>query len=138
MLQCKKRHVAICPQYENKGVCSKGKSCPYPHPKLKKFRKDKYRSDETDVSEKNKCGEFCNIKDFENDQPKLIEEGDGISGRYYSKLEYEGDEIRTRKRKNDDDFINNLTGSDWLKKRPRVGDLPGFIPLDTDTDSNLS
>lgn len=30
-LQCKERHINICPELEKTGKCAKGKNCPYPH-----------------------------------------------------------------------------------------------------------
>ncbi|KAG8228682.1 hypothetical protein J437_LFUL008670 [Ladona fulva] len=43
-VDCKKRHINICPDFEKKGECLKGKNCPYPHIKAKRNQPKKRMS----------------------------------------------------------------------------------------------
>lgn len=133
--KCKKRHTAMCPEYEEKGVCSKGKSCPYPHPKL-------IKSHPKDISTETVCTEkivpVVNFKtEVDGNKSEEVSDNDLKTNRYYCAQEFVMDsEVTTSKRANDENLEDSLVTSDWLRKRPKIGDLPGFIPLDADSNQS--
>ncbi|KAG8327734.1 hypothetical protein J6590_012782 [Homalodisca vitripennis] len=118
--QCAKRHQAICPSFE-KGTCSRGKYCPYPHPKSKSDEKLK--------------GKFKYLK--RKPQPeKHVEKVSHSNLRYFEDVNLQKEnEIQLTENLEKtvkDNFEEDEERSHPFKNRPRLGSLPSFIPLSFD------
>jgi hypothetical protein len=118
-LQCKKRHVNICPEFDRSGTCSKGKSCPYPH-------KDSKKKTQAAISSK----------------PHILIPTEVCAGKDHTPV---NEAVESTRYYQSDDAIGSLplnlppTASELSlsetpiyvpsKKRPKIGTLPSFIPL---------
>lgn len=110
---CQKRHEHICPEFEEKGLCSKGKYCPYPHPRMKSKRCKRKNSVEAVEEETKNVVSSCRYFEDATANPLMSTE---VSEESVS------DESIV--------CISDEESSDcWLNKRPKIGDLPGYIPL---------
>ncbi|XP_075228698.1 zinc finger CCCH domain-containing protein 3 [Lycorma delicatula] len=134
--KCKRRHIEMCPELEDRGVCSKGKSCPYPHPKFKTLQKKIDRDINFSESKEKSNIDVGNKSDIEGTCEEIIEDKDMeiIANRYYfaSENNIQNDQIdHSSVKRKFDNIHDDSAGSNWLRKRPRIGDLPSFIPLNT-------
>lgn len=114
MFQCAKRHFEICPAFE-KGSCSRGKYCPYPHPKSKTAKPVKRNQIKRKLAAKPAAEVVsnANVRYFEDASMK--KEND---------VKLEKDEKEEENLPSDEERIH--------PKRPRLGRLPSFIPLSFD------
>lgn len=116
VFQCTKRHQDICPSFE-KGICPRGKYCPYPHPKSGKslsrltvFRKLKPLRDAEVVSN-------SNLRYFDDvNLQKEIKQEQEEKGHKQSEEECISEEEDRRP----------------FRNRPKLGRLPSFIPFSDD------
>lgn len=107
--QCAKRHFEICPAFE-KGSCSRGKYCPYPHPKSKTVKPVK--------------------RNLLKRKPpsKSAEVVSNTNLRYF-----EDTSMKKEDKSNEKKEANTSNGEEIIHpKRPRLGRLPSFIPLSFD------
>lgn len=137
---CKKRHVNLCPDFDQDGKCSRGKYCPYPHGKHTK--KGTVRKRSTNI----------------NDRPPVSKKGAEVEEKVEAAAP--GEEVEKRKRYYDEstsvkdhvaESSTDLNGSEFLEskrvlesdedteehndshivqRRPKLGILPAFIPLE--------
>uniref|UniRef100_A0A1B6CCB4 C3H1-type domain-containing protein n=1 Tax=Clastoptera arizonana TaxID=38151 RepID=A0A1B6CCB4_9HEMI len=113
---CKKRHTNICPEFEREGVCSKGKYCPHPHQKKRKIPKNKKKEVETNNDEIKSYQEVSTFRYFDQNQHQE-KQGENKTNEYYM-----NSNIST----NDEESVKVFS------KRPNLGVLPAFIPLNFD------
>lgn len=135
LLQCKKRHVFLCPEFEKDGKCSKGKYCPYPHvnstkQKLKRKRSTvtKHLKDSRDKMNEN-SGKVNAV-----DKTSSLRENEKVK-RYYdesspcetSNKVHLLEDSQSETLCHSDDGINAENGK--FQKKATIGILPAYIPL---------
>lgn len=133
---CKKRHVFICPDFEQLGKCSKGKYCPYPHKNTPKIHiQNELRKSTVKSLRKNKADKTGKRRGSEVIVSSLK---DGEKRKRY----YDESKKQTLDPTNSDqvDSENNSTSSDEdfdekeekavAQIRTKIGILPAYIPLE--------
>lgn len=112
----------MCPEFEEKGTCIKGKYCPYPHPKSNvkpkpKVVKKKRVEVEAPVIEV--CKEVSTYRYFDEEP-------------CHNRLEELVQDTVERDVQESTHNDESEEMSVWLSKRPKLGVLPAFIPLSMD------
>lgn len=123
----------MCPEFEEKGACPKGKYCPYPHPRVKNNHCKSLEQCKTSI-------ETCEKKSVEGDE----EETKTVvsSCRYFE--EATADEFTSPEFSEECIFEESTVCIDdevpdcWINKRPKIGDLPGYIPLMNDSEDKTT
>ncbi|XP_066998403.2 uncharacterized protein ZC3H3 [Anabrus simplex] len=133
--KCKKRHVYLCPEFDQKGTCRKGKYCPYPHKtggdkiirkNVKKSKKSVNRGREPESDRK---------RYYQNEQSQNKSSEDIIVGDLME------DEKNVKSRNSSSEDISHFSsqsvhlsedsGDEPKRKRPKMGWLPSYIALDS-------
>ncbi|XP_039286535.1 uncharacterized protein LOC111064515 isoform X2 [Nilaparvata lugens] len=132
--KCKNRHIEICPEFEELAKCSKGKCCPYPHPK--NYHRSKLISFQTNKRRTRKSDKIVMPEELENYDEQLGERSEpdvgALTNRYY--MAYDDGNRMAEESSNSDNWAAvdsaSHSGTSWLKSRPKLGHLGGFIPFE--------
>ncbi|XP_051162890.1 uncharacterized protein LOC127282593 [Leptopilina boulardi] len=139
--ECKERHIFACPEFEKEGKCSKGKQCPYPH-------KSKTNKTSRTLHVNNKESSILEASSIDDLTCTIIES----RKRYYDNLNEDLEEKRERmlrklkiikstqnqsdvstiiENKNEEQEVNiEMDTINYVpRKRPPVGNLPSYIPI---------
>ncbi|XP_025833028.1 zinc finger CCCH domain-containing protein 3 isoform X1 [Agrilus planipennis] len=143
--ECDKRHQYLCPAFEKLGKCLK-KKCPYPHANVVRKRKisikvaTKSSSSQKRIKKDNyKQTPKNSIKEL-NESTKKVEIANNLVKRYYidsnptsSNDIHVDDNNETKILHSDTHSNDNHTEeiSAPLPKRPKLGELPSFIPFES-------
>ncbi|KAK2584005.1 hypothetical protein KPH14_006463 [Odynerus spinipes] len=154
--ECKLRHEYLCPEYSKSGSCSKGKYCPYPHkPTTSTARQtNKYLQKEPNVTKSEDTCTMENDTELTNHESRLryYESTNTIDtdltvtrNNIMKKLQIMKDTELATKSGNviaNDELSNNsvmeptildeesaISSENKLPKRPPIGVLPAFIPI---------
>lgn len=158
--ECKRRHEYLCPKFEKTGKCSKGKYCPYPHKSQLTFEKenDKHLKRKRKVTEPIKtevsADETCSnaesrpryyeqtesfLEDIEKKREsimkkmKLMKRVNAVLNAQCENIESSSDSEITPASAEELDELeggSNAKTDVKLPKRPPIGALPAYIPID--------
>ncbi|KAK3912773.1 Zinc finger CCCH domain-containing protein 3 [Frankliniella fusca] len=127
---CKKRHIFLCPDFEQFEKCSKGKYCPYPHKTTPKISIQSGVKDSTKKSCRKKKAEkiglgtdTSGLDDSEKrmryyDESKKQTVDQTISNEGALANDFEGDDL------------DQTEGKNHAQIRTKLGILPAYIPLE--------
>ncbi|RZF32364.1 hypothetical protein LSTR_LSTR001828 [Laodelphax striatellus] len=128
--KCKNRHIEVCPEYEETSKCSKGKCCPYPHPK--NYHRSKFFGLQTNKTETKTSDEVVLSETPQNSKPLSKLDANTVVNRYYTAYN-DGSKMAEVSASISGDLAvdrANDSGTSWLKTRPKIGQLEAFIPFE--------
>ena len=114
--QCQKRHEYLCPDFESRGKCDKAK-CPHPHRGSSNRQTTKKVSHELVGLEKVPTARYYGDGESSSSVCVKNEKICKVSGK---------SDIISISDSDDDENDEEVCG---LMKRPKIGDLPSFIPI---------
>ncbi|GLG98723.1 Zinc finger CCCH domain-containing protein 7 [Gryllus bimaculatus] len=143
--ECLKRHIMLCPEFDKKGSCAKGKYCPYPHsiaPRVQRaicseppitfsehseeqsnspapLKRKRYYEAESDELGEDQISSF-NLKRKRYYETKTVSKG---SHGTQSNVDTSANDI--------EQSTTECPGSVGMSRRPKIGSLPSFIALES-------
>ncbi|XP_076246213.1 zinc finger CCCH domain-containing protein 3 isoform X2 [Calliopsis andreniformis] len=150
--ECKQRHENLCPEFEKTEKCSKGKHCPYPHKLHSSPEKQNHLKRQKDVgnnpvvvpiSKDNSAINENRLRYYEqsnNLNKNLDKKRESITRqiKYMRRLEaaihsdtsIEKSDDNTNVKIHGDNCKSLITADSKTLKRPPIGSLPAYIPID--------
>ncbi|XP_026300853.1 zinc finger CCCH domain-containing protein 3 isoform X1 [Apis mellifera] len=151
LLQCKQRHENLCPEFEKTKKCSKGKHCPYPHKSQSSSKKQNQLKRKYNIHNNQATAPIIKDTSSSNNENRLryYEQADSLNKSLDKKRESIMKKIKLMKNiklishSNTLVEISDNTNSETIiedesetvsdskvLKRPPIGVLPAYIPID--------
>ncbi|XP_043469154.1 zinc finger CCCH domain-containing protein 3 [Leptopilina heterotoma] len=141
--ECKERHIFACPEFEKEGKCSKGKQCPYPHKSKTKNTPrtlNNVNKELTNLNASNENDLTCTIiesrkryydssnDDLEEKRERLLRKLKIVKA---AQNQNEESTIIINEDKNEETEVRvEIDTTVYVpRKRPPVGNLPSYIPI---------